>query len=72
MTMGAVRLSETAYRIEEIVEEKGIETVAYLFEEVQDEFAKVIAFLSESDWIETAKRHERETAGEKTNSYFSN
>lgn len=72
MTMGAVSLSDAAYRIEEIVEEKGIEPAACLFAEVQDEFEKVISFLSRSDWIEKAKRYERETVDEKTSSYFNN
>ena len=54
------------------MEENGIETVASLFEEVKNEFGKGVAFLSRSDWTETAKWYERETIDGKTDSYFNN
>lgn len=58
MTMGATGLSEKAYRLECAGDEKDIEKAASLLGDVEDEFEKVTTFLSESDWIETARQQQ--------------
>jgi CheY-like chemotaxis protein/HPt (histidine-containing phosphotransfer) domain-containing protein len=58
LTIGAKRLSETAYRLECAGQKKDTAEAASLFDDVQSEFEKLTAFLSEADWIETAKQQE--------------
>ncbi|MHC4762248.1 MAG: response regulator, partial [Planctomycetota bacterium] len=54
----ARQLSEIAYRLECAGEKEDIEEAALLFDDIKDEFQKVIAFLSKADWIEVAKQQE--------------
>jgi HPt (histidine-containing phosphotransfer) domain-containing protein len=54
----AKQLSEIAYRLECAGEKEDIEEAALLFDDIKDEFQKVIAFLSKADWIEIAKQQE--------------
>ncbi|MHC4365341.1 MAG: CBS domain-containing protein [Planctomycetota bacterium] len=56
--VAAAKLAEKAYLLECIGDEKDIETAASLFDDLRDEFGKVISFLSEDDWIEVAKQQE--------------
>ena len=58
MAIGATRLSQTAGRLElECTgEEKDIAVAISLFDDVQAEFEKLVFFLFEADWIETAKQ----------------
>ena len=58
MAIGATRLSQTASRLElECTgEEKDIAVAISLFDDVQAEFEKLVFFLFEADWIETAKQ----------------
>ncbi len=56
LTIGAGRLSEKAYRLECAAEKEDMAALAGLFDDVQDEFKKLVSFLSKSDWIETAKK----------------
>jgi HPt (histidine-containing phosphotransfer) domain-containing protein len=57
--IGANQLSETARRLEYQGREKNIETFVFLFDEVVVNFNKVIAFVSEADWMEKAKMWNR-------------
>jgi PAS domain S-box-containing protein len=56
--VAATKLSEKAYHLECAGDKKDIETAASLFDDLKDEFDKVISFLSEDDWIEVAKQQE--------------
>ena len=58
MTIGASRLPQIAYRLENAGREKDIPTAALLFEQLQDEFEELVSFLSEDNWMEIAKQQE--------------
>ena len=58
--IAAKELSEEAYRLERASREKDMAIAARLFEQVRDEFEKVVSFLSQSDWIERAKQLENQ------------
>ena len=58
MMMGATRLSERAYQLECVDEERDMVTAVVLLEQVKDEFEKVRLFLSKDGWIEKAKKQE--------------
>jgi len=58
-TIGARRLSEKARCLERAGEEKDMTAAVSLFEDVQSEFEKLKLFLSEADWIETAKQQSK-------------
>lgn len=56
LTIGARRLSDKAYRLECAAEKEDMATLICLFDDVQDEFKKLVSFLSKPDWLETAKK----------------
>jgi len=56
LSIGATRLPDAAYRLECAGQEKDTATAASLFDEVKNEFEKLVSFLSEADWIERAKQ----------------
>jgi HPt (histidine-containing phosphotransfer) domain-containing protein len=58
MTIGACRLSQSAYRLECAARQQDMQTVRSLFEEVKSEFTKVKSFLSRDNWIDLAKKQE--------------
>ncbi len=57
--IGANELSEAARRLEYQGREKNIEAFGSLFSEVKENFKKVIAFVTESDWMEKARTKNR-------------
>ncbi|MBW8039353.1 MAG: response regulator [Planctomycetes bacterium] len=64
--VAAKELSEKAYRLECAGNKEDIDTAAPLFDDLQAEFEKVIAFLSRSDWIDKAKQQENTQAEKET------
>jgi len=58
LTIGANRLSETAYRLECAGQKKDIAEAGSLFDDVRSEFEKLVSVLSQADWIEIAKQQE--------------
>ena len=52
----AMQLSEGAGRVERAGNEKDIDTATLLFGDIQSEFEKLMSFLSQPDWMETAKQ----------------
>jgi HPt (histidine-containing phosphotransfer) domain-containing protein len=54
--IGAKQLSDTAHRLECAGREGDIEAAVSLFDMLKVELEKVMTFLSQSDWIEVAKR----------------
>ena len=53
--VGAERLSDIAGRLESLSRERDLESVGSFYEELKTEYEKVVSFLSQPDWIETAK-----------------
>ncbi|MHC4638204.1 MAG: response regulator [Planctomycetota bacterium] len=58
LQISATNLSELAHRMEAAGKEKKMAIIPALFEEVKEEFAKVVSFMSKPDWIEIAKEYE--------------
>ncbi len=56
--VAAKELAERAYRLECAGDEKDIDTAALFFDDFKNEFNKVIAFLSETDWVDKAKQQQ--------------
>jgi signal transduction histidine kinase/AmiR/NasT family two-component response regulator/HPt (histidine-containing phosphotransfer) domain-containing protein len=54
--IGARRLSDIACRLECVGRENDVDSATILFDKLKTEFEKVVTFLSQTDWIETAKR----------------
>ena len=55
-TVGAKRLSQKAYRLECAGEEKNMAEMESLLEQVQEEYEKMAAFLSQPGWMEAVKQ----------------
>lgn len=53
--IGAKRLSDVAGRMEGAGKESDVNIAVLLFDELKPEYEKVISFLSQPDWIQTAK-----------------
>ncbi len=59
--ISAGQLSKKVGRLERTGEEKDVAAATSVFDEVKEEFEKVMAFLSRADWVEIAKqRHSSE------------
>ncbi len=56
--IGANRLRENARQLECAGEERNTEVFDSLFNDVKEDCDKVMAFLSEENWLETAKKHD--------------
>ena len=56
--IGAVELSQRAYQLECAGRDKNIEQAIVLFEQIQEEYEKIISFLSQSNWIELAMQNQ--------------
>ena len=61
LNIGAVKLAEKTNRIECAAEEKDIQTARALFGDAKAEIEKVLSFLYQPDWLQTAKRHHTTT-----------
>ncbi len=59
----AMQLSEGASRVERAGNEKDIDTAALLFGDIQSEFEKLMSFLSQPNWMETAKQQQEKQVG---------
>ena len=67
--VGAKRLSDTAYQLEYAAVENNVEMLEPFFDRLKSELEKVIAFLSQTDWIEIAK-NEKVITDEKLNTHI--
>jgi len=56
--IGANKLREKAYQLECAGEERNTEVFDSLFNDIKEDFDKVMAFLSEANWVEIAKEHD--------------
>ena len=56
--IGATKLSQMAYKLECAGRDKDIEQSVELFAQIQEEYEKLIAFLSQSNWIELAMQNQ--------------
>ena len=59
LSIAAISLPGTAECVERAADEKDIKTAASVFEQLKAEFEELASFLSQPDWIETAKRQAR-------------
>jgi len=60
LNIGAKKLGEKAAPVEDAGDKGDVKTASDLFDAVETEFDKVIAFLSEQDWMEKAKQYSKE------------
>ncbi|TFG49440.1 MAG: Hpt domain-containing protein [Candidatus Brocadiia bacterium] len=59
LQISATKLSEYALQLETAGKEKKSDTFTSLYDQIKEEFDKVVIFMSQENWIEIAKEYEQ-------------
>jgi len=62
--IGAERLSDIACQLENAGRESNLELAISIYKELKTEYEKVVLFLSQPDWTQTAKNNNSQTGKE--------